>query len=122
MEFMNQFERRNQDRFKIPGAKVVFYTLDGQLNDLPLIDMSKSSIRFRYTGNLSKENVLSFDLIIPSKEKISLKGNIVEISIDNAEQINFVIVQFAPFSTVEHYNSHYSHGQLSKLFQDFAII
>lgn len=117
MEFTNLYERRNLDRFKIPGAHVTFKTIDGQLNYLPIIDISKSSIRFRYTGNLSKGDYLNFAIIIPSKEKISLKGHVVAIT-KNYPEHSFVLVQFAPFGPDERYNPLSSLKQINVLISE----
>ena len=122
MEAVNYYERRNLDRFEIPGAYVTYNTSDGQFNTLPMFDISIGSIRFRYIGNLSKGYELTFGLLIPSKEKISLKGTIIQINKDIPEQKDFVVVQFAPFGTDSRYNSLYSHDQLNELFVQYTKI
>ena len=119
---MNQFERRFLDRIEIPGSKVMYYTSDGNSNFVPMIDISIGSIRFETLDIILNGETLVFEVIIPSRSKISLKGNVVLIGKGGKESKDFVIVQFSPFGSIHHYNSLYSHAQLKEVFEEHAKI
>lgn len=112
---MHQVERRTVDRFAIIGAKVMYYTKDGISKLVNLTDISKSSIRFELKGDFKKGDELEIELILPFKEKILLKGNVVRASADDTKNHDFVTVQFAPFGSDDRYNSTYSLKLLNKL-------
>lgn len=117
--FMNTVERRNLDRFKIPGAKVLYYPSDGLSIIVSLTDISKSSIRFELTSDIKVGDIIDFELIIPSNEKILLKGHVTWIGEeDPLKDSYYVVARFAPFGSDARYNSTHSYEQLNKIFKE----
>ena len=115
---MFQVERRQLDRFVIKGAVVKFYSKDGSYNLIELTDVSKSGIRFKINGDFNKGDMLDFELFIPFKEKILLKGIIIRKKENDCEVADCNAVQFAPFGSDERYNSSTSYKQLSQLIEE----
>ncbi len=115
---MFQVERRQLDRFVIKGAVVKFYSKDGSSNLIELTDISKSSIRFKINGEFNKGDMPDFELFIPLKEKILLKGIIIRKTENDCEMGDCFIVQFAPFGSDERYNSSASYKQISELIEE----
>jgi len=115
---MYQIERRKTDRFIIPGAKVLYYTPNGSSNLVSLTDISINSIRFELTTDLKILDMLDFELIIPSKEKILLKGNITGLMINDPEYPDSAVIQFEPFGSDDRYNSIHSYNQLKELIKE----
>ena len=119
---MYQIERRNLDRFKITGAKVSYISSDGSSNLVSLVDISKSSVRFEFNGDLETGDPLELEIDIPSKEKIKVKGHIVMISKADLKNSGYIVVQFMPFGSDERYNSTHSYNQLKEIIKEYQGI
>ncbi len=119
---MHQVERRHLDRFKISGAKVSFNSNDRSVNLVSLLDISKSSVRFEFNGDLGPGDRLELEIKIPAKEKISIKGHIVRTSKADIEHPCCTVVQFMPFGSDERYNSTDSYNQLNEILKEYQNI
>ena len=117
-------ERRHLDRFIIPDAKVSYTASNGSSIVVPLTDISKSSVRFEMTTKMEAGNFIELELIVPSQEKILIKGHIIWTSNDNhnLEKNVYSVVQFLPFGSDEQYNSTKSQAQLRELFKIYNNI
>jgi len=112
---MYQIERRHIDRFKVPGAKALYYTSCKLTNIVPLIDISISATRFELPDDFNESDIIDIELIIPSKKKILLKGKAIRISKNGPENPDYAAVQFLPFGSDKLYNSTDSYKQLKEL-------
>ena len=118
----NNLDRRNQDRFTIPGAKVLYKAKDRSIAVSPLVDISKSSIRFELTKDIAEENNINFELITSPMDKVNLKGKVVWNSYIDSEAKRHVAIQFSPFGTWDDYNTLESFASIIELFNIYCKI
>jgi hypothetical protein len=119
-------ERRNLIRFKIPGAKVLYRQHKGFEGakeikaEMPMIDITKISVRFETYDLLHPGSLIDLEIIIPKKKKnILVKGHIVWSSEASADQPGYAVVQFLPFGSDERYNTMQARDQLKKLTAEY---
>jgi len=117
----NSVDKRKQDRFTIPDAKVSYKAKDETIVVVPLADISKSSMRFEITKDIVENSPLDFKLIISTNEKVHLKGNIVRRSNINFDTKKYIAIQFLPFGTWYDYNSPEAYEKIVFLFNKFCI-
>lgn len=121
-ESYKNVDRRNQDRFTIPGAKVLYKAKDKSIVVSPLVDISKSSLRFELIKDIAESPHIDFELFISPMEKISLKGKVVWDSLIDFDQKKYVAIQFLPFGSWNVYNSPESFARIVMLFNKYCKI
>lgn len=121
----NGYERRQLERFKIPGAQVHYKQRAGfkhakQISEKkPLIDFTKISVRFKSKHTLQPGALVEMVILIPGKKKIRVKGNVIWSTEATEDREGYAVVQFLPFGTDERYNSMRTHDQLQKLEKEY---
>jgi len=118
----NNLDRRNQDRFTIPGAKVLYKAADKSMAVSPLVDISKSSIRFELTKDIAERPFINLELIVTSMGRITLKGRVVWDSYIDSESKKHIAIQFSPFGTWDDYNTLESFASIIELFNMYCKI
>ncbi|MCB0283980.1 MAG: PilZ domain-containing protein [Calditrichae bacterium] len=119
-------ERRKIIRFKIPGSMVFFSEISPlkvtqRLSGDGLIDdISIKGIRFSTESQLYSGLSLNLDLIIPGREQISLKGNVVWISGKQKNDQYFAFVEFIEFSDDEGFNPAHLQNVLETILNEYA--
>jgi len=98
-------DRRNTERYQIPGSQVLYKAGDGRVFLSPIKDLSYYSVCFEVENDFLRGETVDLRIIMPGKESISVKGNIVWSSFKSSENGSYATVQFLPFGTDEKYNS-----------------
>lgn len=111
------YERRYSERYKLPGAKINYKTDNGNGHEKSVKDITHSGICFEFSHTGEEGNKLEIELIIPGRDKIVLKGNIVWTSVESQSGPGFAAAQFLPFGTDERYNTMENHKKLRDLMQ-----
>ena len=121
----NGFERRQLERFIIPGAQV-HYKQHAGFKDakavsekMPLIDFTKISVRFKSKHTLQSGALVELVILIPGKKKIHVKGNVIWSTEATDNREGYAVVQFLPFGTDARYNSMRAHDQLQKIEKEY---
>ena len=115
------YERRQLERFKIPGAQVRYKQHGGFRESkeitatVPLVDFTKISVRFKSKQTLQPGALVELIIMIPGKKKIQVKGNVIWSTEATENREGYAVVQFLPFGTDERYNTMRSHDQLLKI-------
>lgn len=112
------YERRYSDRYPVPDAKVVYRLKSGDEDQKPIKDITHSGVCFEFSHSTEVGHELEIELIIPGKDKIVLKGNIVWTSVTEERPEGFAAAQFLPFGTDERYNTMDSHKKLRNLIKE----
>jgi hypothetical protein len=107
------YDRRGNHRFKISGAQVEYKIKKGGSARMPLINMSRHSVRFEVKHDVHPGYLVDLEIIIPGKDKISLKGSITWVT--NSRPPYFAVAQFFPFGTDKRYNSLHCLEQLKQV-------
>jgi len=110
-------DRRATYRFKISGAQVEYKIKRGGSARVPLIDMSRNSVRFQVKHDVHPGYIVELYIIIPGKNKIAVRGDI--ISVTNTKAPHYAVVQFFPFGTDKRYNSLQCWEQLKNVEQEY---
>lgn len=119
-------ERRKIIRFKIPGAMAFFseispLNISRRLSGDGLIDdISIKGIRFSTESKLYNGISLFLDLIIPGKEQLSLKGNVVWVSDKQKNNQYFAFIEFIEFSDDEGFNPYNIKTVLENILNEYA--
>lgn len=119
------YERRQLERFKIPGAQVR-YKQHGGFQEakevtatVPLVDFTKISVRFKSQHTLKPGAFVELIIMIPGRKKIQVKGNVIWSTEATENREGHAVVQFLPFGTDERYNTMRSHDQLLKIEKEY---
>jgi hypothetical protein len=120
--FMKNIDRRHAVRLKIEGAEVFYKLQSGQTSFKPLKDITKNSARFEVEHTLNQGTFVELELIIPGRENIPVKGNVIRISDPGMENTSYAVVLFVPFGTDERYNSMQCYEQLSNLVEERLLM
>ena len=115
---MAKYEKRNTERYPLPGAKVQYKLEDGQSAETPVKDITQGGICFEFSHSAKEGYKIEIELQIPGKEQLTLKGNIVWTAVTTANDPNYAAMQFLPFGTDERYNSMDNHKRLKKLLME----
>ena len=107
------FKRRHSDRFKIPGAQVLYKLENDVSAQTTLINMTKNSVCFEVEHPIKIGYIIELEIIIPEKDIINVKGNIVWTS------TSYAVVQFLAFGTDERCNSMHCLKQLNQLAEEY---
>ena len=114
-------DRRYLDRFKIPGAKVIYKQREGfhgaksVSGRTALIDLTYISCRFEVNHILQPGAIVELQILVSGRRKIKVVGYIVWVSDENMGKPSVAVVQFYPFGTDSRYNSLHSLKQLKEL-------
>jgi len=114
-------DRRYLDRFKIPGAKVIYKQREGFQGAksvsarTPLIDLTHISCRFEVNHTLQPGAIVDLQILVSGKRKIKVVGYIVWASEAQLGRPSMAVVQFYSFGTDRRYNTLHSLKQLKKL-------
>ena len=116
---MYGIERRYLDRFEVPDAEVVYRFAGGAESRGSLADITKISVRFETEYLFNTGDHIELEIIIPDKENITVRGNVVRLVNSQGSQSLSVAVQFLPFGSDERYNSMDSYSQLNALTTEY---
>lgn len=108
-------DRRKSDRFKIPGAQIVYKLPEGETSLVPLIDLTKSSAKFQTHHMIELGTSVELEIIVPETDSISLKSRVIRLADPHSEKMTGAIVMFMPFGTFEEYNPIRAYDQLNQL-------
>ena len=116
---MYGIERRYLDRFEVPDAEVIYRFAGANESRGSLSDITKISVRFETMHAFNKGDHIELEIIIPEKEKISVRGHVVR-TIDSETNLPlYTAVQFLPFGSDERYNSMESYTLLNDLTEEY---
>jgi hypothetical protein len=110
-----KYEKRNTERYAVPGSRVEYKLEGGQSAETPVKDITHGGLCFEFEHSAEEGNLIEIEIRIPGREKLVLKGNIVWTSISSTDDPNYAAMQFLPFGTDERYNSMKYHERLKKL-------
>jgi hypothetical protein len=116
---MYQIERRQLDRFKIPGAEILYTLPDGSSSRVMLVDITRSGVRFEINNPVIVGELIELEIIVPRKDKIFIKGHVVWTSKLDSENPAYAVVQFIVFGSEDRYNSMQSYEQLKELSEEY---
>jgi hypothetical protein len=117
--YLYDLDRRHADRYKVPNAKIKYRLSSGTSDITPMKDMAQNSASFQVNHEIKPGDIIELDILIPAREKITVKATCVRITAQENSNLYFAAVQFLPFSTIERYNSFKSQEQLRVLFEEF---
>ena len=117
--YLYDLDRRHADRYAVPNAKIKYRLSSGHGDVTPLKDMAQNSASFQINHAVQPGEAIELEILIPAKDKISLKATCVRISSQQNSNLSFAAVQFLPYSTIERYNSFRSQEQLHELVEEF---
>jgi hypothetical protein len=103
----------------VPDAEVVYRFSDENRFRGSLADITKISVRFSSRHLFKKGDHIELEIIIPGKEKICVRGNVVRTINSKGEVPLHVAVQFLPFGSDERYNTMNSYEQLHALTEEY---
>jgi len=112
---MYGIERRYLDRFEVPDAEVVYRFAGGTECRGNLADITKISVRFESNQMFNTGDHIELEIIMPDKEHIAVRGNVVRMVNPEGREPLSVAVQFLPFGSDERYNTMDSYTQLHAL-------
>jgi len=121
-------ERREYPRFKIPGARVVFYQEEGFKGSESLVDeglmddCSLNGIRFETEKELIPGARVRLELVIPGKNTMAIKGNIIWTSFLSDKNKSYAVVEFSPFGNGKGYNSENVRNDLENIAEEFYCV
>ena len=110
---MATIERRECERFSIPGATVVYRVKKGIFgkseythNEYPVYDLSYGGVRFLSQEQLKGNANITLKIFIPEYEKpITFEGKIARVALHPSQSYNYQIgVQFMPYHDNKGYN------------------
>ena len=113
IEHMARIEKRECERFEIPGATVVYNSKKNIFSkskfthdEFPVYDISYGGIRFLSQEKLKIKSSITVKIFIPEDEEpISFEGKIVRVGHQPGQSYNFQIgVQFLPYSHNKGFN------------------
>ena len=117
--YLYDLDRRHADRYKVPNAKIKYRLSSGTGDITPMNDMAQNSASFQVNHDIKPGEIIELEILIPAKEKITVKATCVRITAQESSNLAFAAVQFLPFSTIERYNSFKSQEQLRTLVEEF---
>jgi len=112
---MQGIERRYLDRFEVPEAEVTYQSTEGSVLRGSLADITKISVKFEVNDFFKPGDLLHLEIIVPNKDRISVKGHIVRTINKMDGKPAYAAVQFLPFGSDARYNSMESYEQLDAL-------
>jgi hypothetical protein len=113
-------DRRKNERYRIPGAQIVYKLKNGHISLVPLVDLTRSSAKFQTRHPIQLGTSVDMELLIPEDVNIILRGKVIRLSDPSNEKISTAIAKFMPFRRQEKYNSLYSYNLLNKLVKEYA--
>ena len=117
--YLYDLDRRHADRYKVPNAKIRYRLSSGTSDITPMKDMAQNSASFQVNHDIKPGDIIELEILIPAKERITVKATCVRITAQESSNLTFAAVQFLPFSTIERYNSFKSQEQLRILVNEF---
>ena len=120
----NKTQIRYLERFSIPKAQV-FYRQQHSLGiencsgTVPLMDLTYDSVRFETRDIIRIGDTIEIEILIPSEEKIPIKGHVVWISRQKENRQYYIVVQFLPFTKRNSYNSLSSRNKLEQIINKY---
>jgi hypothetical protein len=115
-------DRRKNERYHIPGAQIVYKLKNGQISLVPLVELTKSSVKFQTRHPVQIGTTVDMELLMPEDINISLRGKIIRLTDPFNEKMSAVIAKFMPFRRQENYNSLYSYNLLSKIVKAYTEV
>lgn len=115
-------DRRKNERYHIQDAQIVYKLKNGQTSLVPLIDLTKSSVKFQTRHPMQVGSSVDMELLIPENINIRLHGKIIRLSDPYNEKITSVIAKFMPFRTRDKGNTLYSYNQLNRIVEEYTKV
>jgi len=121
-------ERRECPRFKIPGAKVVFYQ-EERFQDSKVVseeglmdDCSSKGVRFQTEKELQPGAKGKLELVIPGEDIIAIIGNIIWTLNSPEKNKSSAVFEFAPYGEYKGYNPISVKNDLEKMAAKYLTI
>lgn len=126
---MNKTERRECDRFNLPGATLA-YRIEKRLFKSsnfsdgynPVHDISLGGVRFLSQTSFNLDTKVTLKIYLPDNgESLILKGIVVWVSDYPIESYNYLVgVQFNPYGEKKNFNSPDKLSKLKELEQQYS--
>ena len=117
--YLYDLDRRHADRYIVPDARIKYRLSSGHGDVTSMKDIAQNSASFQVNHDIKPGDVMELEIMIPSREKITVKARCVRVMEQESSNLAFAAVQFLPFSTLESYNSFHSQRQLHMLIEEF---